>query len=120
MGNNQHPSLTREALELVASRFKVLGDPTRLSILQQLRKGERTVSELVATLALAQSSVSKHLKTLRQEGLVSRRKVGPSAIYSIADPIVWTLCDAVCNSLAQQHDRRTDHFESTGIKPTGT
>jgi ArsR family transcriptional regulator, arsenate/arsenite/antimonite-responsive transcriptional repressor len=117
MSEENRPPLTPDALALVATRFKVLGDSTRLAILQQLRRGERSVSDLVAALGLAQSSVSKHLKTLREEGIVSRRQEGPAAIYSISDPVIWKLCGAVCDSLIERDERRSDAFRRSGIEP---
>lgn len=88
-------------LALIAERFRLLGDPMRLRILQTLKAGEMSVAELVAATGAAQANVSKHLKLLAQAGLVERRKAGLRVYYSVTDPRVFELCDVVCGSLSQ-------------------
>jgi len=88
-----------EALELVAGRFKVLAEPMRLRILDALRGGEKTVSELVEQTGASQANVSKHLNLLFQHHMVSRRKEGLNVYYRIADPTIFELCELVCASL---------------------
>jgi DNA-binding transcriptional ArsR family regulator len=95
-------SMNPEALELVAARFRVLGEPLRLRLLQQLTLGERSVSELAGLLTTTQPNVSKHLKVMQGAGLVSRRPDKNTAYYSIADDSVFTLCDIVCRRLADR------------------
>jgi DNA-binding transcriptional ArsR family regulator len=92
--------LSSELLILVAERFKVLSEPARLEILNALRAGEMTVSELVETTGLGQANVSKHLQLLLSHGFVSRRKDGLFAYYTLADQAVFTLCDIMCGRLA--------------------
>ena len=65
--------------------FEALSDPVRRRILDLLRPGELTAGALVDALALRQPSVSKHLKTLREAGLVNARIDGPRRLYSL-DP----------------------------------
>jgi DNA-binding transcriptional ArsR family regulator len=96
------PGLTREALELVAARFRAMGEPTRLRILQQLEGGERMVSALADSLGATQPNVSKHLRVLQEAGLLRRRQQGNSVFYAIADPMVFELCEMICSRL---HDR---------------
>lgn len=96
--------LTREALELVAQRFKALADPTRLALLQALFEGEKTVQELCEITGTGQANASKHLAMLADQGLVARRKDGLFARYRIDDPSVRALCDLVCGSLARRFD----------------
>lgn len=91
--------MTWEALELVASRFRAMGEPLRLRILQQLEDGERSVSTLAISVVATQPNVSKHLKILQEAGLVKRRQQGTSAFYSIADEMVLELCDMICSRL---------------------
>jgi DNA-binding transcriptional ArsR family regulator len=97
----QHGSkaLKTETLGLVAERFRLLGDPLRLRLLQTLAEGERSVAELVETTSTSQANVSKHLQLLLRAGLVRRRKQGLHSYYSIADPSVFQLCDLVCGSI---------------------
>jgi DNA-binding transcriptional ArsR family regulator len=63
--------------------FAVLAEPTRRRIVDELRVSERSVAELVQALAVSQPTVSKHLKVLRNSGLVSRRTAAQQRIYRI-------------------------------------
>jgi DNA-binding transcriptional ArsR family regulator len=90
--------MTEATLEIVARRFRTLGEPFRLRLLQQLEQGEHTVGELVDSIEASQSNVSKHLQLLYDAGLVTRRRDGNSILYSIGDPIVFELCRLVCRS----------------------
>lgn len=91
--------MTREALELVAARFRAMGEPLRLQILQELERGERSVSMLAQSIGSTQPNVSRHLKVLQDAGMVKRRADGNSAFYSIADAMVFELCDIICSKL---------------------
>jgi len=88
-----------DALELVAARFRAMGEPLRLRILQELERGESSVSDLAERVASTQPNVSKHLRVLQDVGLLKRRQQGNSAFYAIADPMVFELCDMVCSRL---------------------
>lgn len=63
--------------------FAALAEPTRRRIVDELRVAERSVSELVEALAVSQPAVSKHLKVLRESGLVSRRTVAQQRMYRV-------------------------------------
>jgi ArsR family transcriptional regulator len=76
-----------------AELFKALGHPVRIRILEFLRGGERTVSELQALLQIEPSSVSQQLAVLRARQLVSGRKEGTSVYYAVTDPAVFDLLD---------------------------
>jgi DNA-binding transcriptional ArsR family regulator len=100
-------TLTPQLLGLIADRFKVLAEPARLAILERLRRGERTVSELVSETGLGQANVSKHLQMLRQFGFVERRREGSFVYYALADRRVERLCEIMCDRLeAEARDRR--------------
>jgi DNA-binding transcriptional ArsR family regulator len=101
-----HPRqvLPREALELLAKRFRALGDATRLALLQTMFEEERTVKELSALTATSQANTSKHLAMLLEQGLVARRRDGLFTRYRIADPSLERLCRLVCDSLAHRHE----------------
>ncbi len=96
-----HP-LPEPLIELVAQRFRVLGEPMRIKLLDQLREGNATVSELQEALGASQQNVSKHLGTLLAAGMVSRAKQGNHVRYSISDPSVFELCDQVCGGVRRQ------------------
>jgi DNA-binding transcriptional ArsR family regulator len=89
-------------VELIAQRFRVLGEPMRLRLLDRLRDGEATVGELQESLDASQQNVSKHLGVLLQAGMVSRNKRGTSAYYAISDEQVFALCELVCGGLRRQ------------------
>jgi DNA-binding transcriptional ArsR family regulator len=84
-------------MELVAKRFRLLGEPMRLRMLQALERGELTVNEIVERSGATQSNVSKHLAVLYEGGLVGRRREGTSVVYFIADPVIFKLCELVCH-----------------------
>ncbi len=89
-------------LELIAARFRLLGEPVRLKILAALATGERNVGELVQLTGAGQPNVSKHLAALAQGGLIKRHKAGTSIYYAVADPAVYPLCDVVCASVQRR------------------
>lgn len=80
----------------MAQVFQIMGDETRLKILRCLMCGAMTVSEIVTSTGQSQANVSKHLALLTRFGLLERRKQGTRVWYSILDPIVHALCEAVC------------------------
>mgnify|MGYP002071640220 CR=1 FL=1 len=98
--------LSDEALEMIATRFRVLAEPTRLKILNILRGHEMSVSELVAACGSGQANISKHLSILLNAGIVSRRKSGLTANYRVADPSIFDLCDVVCSRLKDDLETR--------------
>ncbi|WP_433661539.1 ArsR/SmtB family transcription factor [Nocardia sp. CA-128927] len=72
-----------------ASVFQVLGEPSRLAILEVLREGERPVGELVGRLGISQPAVSKHLRVLKEAGLVEVRVDAQRRLYRIrTEPLV--------------------------------
>ena len=96
-----HP-LPEPLVELVAQRFRVLGEPMRIKLLDRLREGEATVGELQEALGASQQNVSKHLGILHSAGMVTRTKRGTSVVYAIEDPSVFELCDQVCGGVRRQ------------------
>ncbi len=101
--------MNEKTLELVAERFRLLGDPLRLRILHLLAGGELAVNELVEAAGAAQANVSKHLQLLLHAGMVTRRKEGLHVYYGVADPRVFEMCDVVCGSLSEH---LAGHLES--------
>ena len=101
-GVQRHP-LPQPLVELVAQRFRALGDPLRIRLVEQLLEGEASVRELVTATGAGQQNVSKHLGVLLHAGVVGRRKQGTSVYYRIIDDAVYDLCEQVCASLESQH-----------------
>lgn len=98
--------LSEEALEMIATRFRLLADPMRLRILHTLGTDEMNVGEVVAATKAGQANVSKHLGAMLEAGIVSRRKAGLNAIYRVSDETIFELCDVVCSRLKAQHETR--------------
>lgn len=99
MARSGHLNLSADAVALVAARFKVLGEPVRLRILQTLERGEMSIGDLADTLELSQPNISKHVRILVDAGLVARRQDGNTVYCTICDDTVFALCDVVCSSL---------------------
>ena len=102
-------------IEAIAQRFRMLGEPFRIRILQQLQTGEKTVNEMVVALDGNQPNVSKHLGLLHDSGLVARRREGTSVVYAIRDPVVFKLCDLVCRSETQKVQRELDELNGRSV-----
>ena len=96
-----HP-LPDDIVELIARRFRVIGEPMRIRLLDHLRADEASVNELAEALGASQQNVSKHLAVLAEVGIVGRRKVGNHVYYRIIDEGVFALCDQVCGSVQEQ------------------
>ena len=96
-----HP-LPEPLVELIAQRFRVIGEPMRIRILDALRDGPLTVNELSVALGGTQQNVSKHVGVLAQAGVVDRERAGNHVRCSIADPSVFELCEIVCGGLRRQ------------------
>ena len=96
-----HP-LPDPLIELVAQRFRVLGEPMGIKLLDRLRDGDATVGELQDAIGASQQNVSKHLGVLHAAGMVGRTKDGNRAVYSISDPSVFELCEQVCGGVRRQ------------------
>lgn len=93
-----------QKLSLKAKLFRGLGDSTRLSILELLRKGEKNTTEIVKETGQNQSNVSNHLSCLLDCGLVQNRRQGKNIFYSISNKKVASLLaesDAILSDIAR-------------------
>lgn len=81
----------QEAIFSMAETFKLLGDPTRLKLVHALSKGELCVCDLAAMLGVGSTAVSNHLRLLRGMRLVSYRREGKMAYYTLADDHITRL-----------------------------
>jgi DNA-binding transcriptional ArsR family regulator len=96
-----HP-LPDALVELIAQRFRVIGEPMRIRVLDALRDGPMTINELTEALGATQQNVSKHVGVLAQAGIVGRAKDGTRVRCFIADESVFALCELVCGGLREQ------------------
>jgi DNA-binding transcriptional ArsR family regulator len=108
-----HP-LPLPLIELIAERFRVLGEPMRIRLMDAMYNGEATVSELQEATGASQQNVSQHLGVLLRAGIVAREKRGNYSVYSLADPSMFALCDAVCDGLRRRADALDALLEGGG------
>ena len=107
----EHVILSDQALELVAARFRILGEASRLKLVRALQPCELSVTQLVEATRLTQANVSRHLQTLTEAGILGRRKDGLNVIYFIADRSIFELCRHVCGSLQERLAAHAKAFE---------
>ncbi|MBI4781696.1 MAG: winged helix-turn-helix transcriptional regulator [Oscillatoriophycideae cyanobacterium NC_groundwater_1537_Pr4_S-0.65um_50_18] len=81
-----------DELEALASRFKILAEPTRLQILAALCNQERSVQEICDRTGLLQGNVSKHLRLMKNAGVVACRREGVWRYYRVIDLDLLALC----------------------------
>jgi ArsR family transcriptional regulator len=89
------PLLTEAELDHLATRFKLLGEPMRLRILQAVCHEAKSVNEIVEATGSTQANVSKHLMLLASAGILSRKKEGQCVYYGMKDAMVMQLCSMV-------------------------
>ncbi len=102
-----------EALEMIAARFRVLSEASRLRLILALEDGEKNVTGLVKSTGLAQANVSRQLHALTEAGILGRRKQGLNVIYHIADKTIFAMCDHVCGSIRQRIAGQAGVFANT-------
>jgi DNA-binding transcriptional ArsR family regulator len=95
----------------VANYFKVLSEVTRLQVLCCLKAGAKNVTEIIEETGLGQANVSKHLKILAQAGMVTRHPRGVTVYYEITDPLIFELCELVCDRLALHLQEQTHQLK---------
>jgi len=101
-GRMPRAPLSDRARELMAVRFRALGEPMRLKILERLFRSPASVGEILDTVGGTQANVSKHLAVLRTGRLVRGCKEGNRTVYSIADPALERLCAVVCEAVSRE------------------
>ncbi len=99
------------ALAQVADYFKVLSELSRLQVLCALKGGAKNVTEIIEATGLGQANVSKHLKILTQAGIVQRQPQGVSVYYQISDPVIFDLCELVCQRLETQLQEQSQQLK---------
>ena len=107
--------LTPAALAQVADYFKVLSELSRLQVLCVLKSGSKNVSEIMEVTGLGQANVSKHLKILAQAGIVTRQPKGVTVYYAITDPLIFDLCELVCQSLETRLQEQSQQLQQLEV-----
>ena len=95
-----------DATRFKAKLFKALADPYRLKIIELLREGEKCVCEIFPHFGIAQPLASRHLKILKDCGLVKDRKDGNRRFYAITEPEIFEVLDAVTPELVGSLSKR--------------
>ena len=106
--------LSPPMIDAVAERFRVLGEPMRIRLVEAMREGEMTVKQLQEETGASQQNVSQHLGVLLRAGIVGRRKQGNFSHYRITDPVVFGLCDEVCGGLRREVEELDALLEGGG------
>jgi DNA-binding transcriptional ArsR family regulator len=107
-------TLSDRARERMALRFRALGEPTRLKILERLFRSPASVSEILAAVGSTQANISKHLTVLRSGGLVRGRKEGNRTVYRITDPSLERLCAVVCEAVKKEAHEAVAEITAAG------
>src|SRR5438045_2724815 len=100
-------------LKLIASKLILLAQENRLRLLNELRSGERSVTELIAATGGTQANISKHLGVMRGSNIVKCRREGLNVFYSISDKSVYKLCDLMCNEFRREMENSIASRKST-------
>ncbi|HKZ69669.1 MAG TPA: metalloregulator ArsR/SmtB family transcription factor [Anaerolineales bacterium] len=79
--------------ELHASICQTLANPKRLEVIDRLRDGEQSVSELAEAMKIGQANLSQHLAVMRQKGIVATRREGLNVYYRLSNPKIIKACD---------------------------
>ena len=105
------PTLAAEITHLHADLCSALADPSRILILYALSQQPRTVNDIAAEAGLSQSAASRHLKVLRERGLVYATRQGMSVEYTLADPHIIEALDLLRGVLRDSITRRAGLLE---------
>jgi len=82
-----------------AKVFKALSDPARLEIIELLREGGKYVSDIVKKTGVVQPAVSRHLKILKECGMVEESKVGNRRLYKVTDQRIFKVINSLDSNL---------------------
>jgi ArsR family transcriptional regulator len=105
-------ALELEITQLHAEICAGLADQNRIMILYELSPGPKSVSELCVSLGMAQSLVSRHLKVLRERGMVTTERRGTQIIYSLGDPRLIEALDLLRAVMRDDLSRRAVLIQS--------
>ena len=97
--------------------FQALANPTRIAILDELRAGELTVSDIVKRLEVEQSNLSQHLAVMRARQLVLARKSGSQVFYSVRDPLIFQILDLMRRYFQNQVSESINILEESERPP---
>lgn len=93
---------------LHAEISQTLSNPKRLEIIDALREGEKSVSELESVLGISQSNLSQHLGILRERAVVVGRREGPNIFYKISSPKIFEASDILRDVLLERLEEQQE------------
>ena len=96
-----HPQLADKYVQPMAEIFKVLGDPTRIKILELLSHEDMCVSNIAEMLDMTHSAISHQLRVLKQMDLVKNRRDGKTIFYALADDHIITILNQGLNHIEE-------------------
>jgi len=98
IGADMEITLNPSELEILANRFRALSDPTRLQILMSICNQERSVQDICDRTGLNQGNVSKHLRLMKDAGVVACRRESVWRFYRVIDTELLELCSSTSKS----------------------
>lgn len=101
MKSSSTSPLTNDSIQEVSKIFKMISDPTRISILFLLQKEELSVGVIAQSLSMDQSAISHQLKTLKTSRLVKSKRVGKNMIYSLDDLHIFSILEQVSTHIEE-------------------
>jgi ArsR family transcriptional regulator len=101
-------TLQQEIIQLEANFCAALSDPNRLLLLYALSDGARNVTELANELGINQSTASRHLKVLRERGLVHTIRSGTTITYHLSDPRLIQALDLLRSAMRDRLSRQAN------------
>jgi ArsR family transcriptional regulator len=110
-------TLEQEVSQLHAEICAGLADPTRILILYELFDSPRNVTQLTEALNLSQPMISRHLKVLRERGMVIATRMGPTVEYKLSDPRLVQALDLLRAVLRDGLARRAELAGAITVQP---
>jgi ArsR family transcriptional regulator len=107
-------TLKQEIIQLEADFCAALSDPTRILILYEKKKKALNVTELTNELGIPQPTTSRHLKVLRERGLVETQRQGTVIIYHLADPRIVQAMDLLRSAMRDRLTQRANLVNELG------
>ncbi len=102
--------MEEQVIELKAEILKAMAQPTRLKIIECLRKGEKCICEIVPAIDGEQSNISRHISLMQRCRLVTTRKDGVRVMVKVRDPKIFDLLDRVSQILQGQIEEQKRLF----------
>jgi DNA-binding transcriptional ArsR family regulator len=101
--------------EKVSRYFALLAEPTRIRVLHSICQQEKTVSEVVQETGSTQTNISRHLSSMYQAGVLTRRKQGTQVYYGVADEALTEICRTVCVHIAASMDNQQQTIQQQNL-----